>query len=259
MNASNTGFVETNLTQDDVLVVQSLIESRARSVATTAAEFAWLTTDARYRNAITTEYLVAKCSQKGNHGRTEPLPLQDHQYEGQVRDRIAVEYGVVMDQFQNRFKDTTCDNLRTGSTKDRLRIYHDRLGYLGMKTFDLKAVPLPHLVESMFLYILDDIERKQKDARNHAGEQFLHRIGMEEDLLSYYKAHRKSNHGGASSALYAFNETESFSFRRQCMRSGLQTDVDAMKEADAKRSKTHPYQRTFYGSDGEHHEYKTTK
>jgi hypothetical protein len=247
MNASNHGFADSNLTQDDLVVVQNMVENRARAVATTAAEFAWLSTDPRYRNAVTMEYLVSKRGQQNEHIRLGPEPLRDYQYEGEARDRIAAEYGVVMDQFQNRFKDTTGDNLRTGCMEDRLRIYHDRIGYLGMKTFDVRAVPLRHLVESLFLYVLDDIERKQKDSRNHAGEQFLQRIGMEEDLLSYYKAHRKSNHGGASSALYAFNETETFSFRRQCMRSGLQTDVEAMKEADAKGSKTHPYQRTFYG------------
>jgi hypothetical protein len=168
-------------------------------------------------------------------------------YEGDLRDEVAAKYGVVMSQFQTRFKDQICESLKHSKSADRLNIYHDRIGYLGMKTFNFEGVSFPKMFEAMYLYILDDIEQKQKGDNNRAGFHFLERIGMETDLSTYYKAHRKSNHGGASSALYVFNESECLSFRRDCMRSGLKTDVDAMDEADNKKAKNHPYQRSFYG------------
>lgn len=251
------------LTPSDYVVIQQQIEERARSSASNEYNYQLLLNDSNFRSAVLREFIVAKkrfLQQTCNptlvvNQDVEKADVQDKSkasldYEGTRRDEIAAEYGVVMSQFQTRFRDTTADNLKNSSRSERLSIYHDRIGYLGMKTFDITGVPQRRLLEALFLYVLDDIEEKQRGGRGLAGTQFLERVGMDGDIASYYKAHRKSNHGGASSALYAFNEGECFSFRRDCMRSGLKTDVDAMDEADNRKAKNHPYQRSFYGHPG---------
>jgi hypothetical protein len=243
------------LNGNDYQAIQRRIEEQARANSANEFNYRCLVNDPQYRHAMTLDYINAKQKLLSSGQFGSYVGQQDRRqsgfsnatYEGIHRDRIAAEYGVVMSQFQNRFKDPTYENLRISSSGDRLNIYHDRIGYLGMKTFDLGGVAFQTMFEAMYLYILDDIEEKQRASRSRAGVHFLERIGMETDISAYYKAHRKSNHGGASSALYAFNESESFSFRRGCMKCGLKTDVDAMDEADNRKAKNHPYQRTFYG------------
>ncbi len=95
--------------------------------------------------------------------------------------------------------------------------------------------------------LLDEIEEKQRSTRSRSGLNFLERIGMDADVSSYYHGHRKSHHGGSSSVLYAFNDLESFSFRRSFMKHGLKSDMAAMDEADTRGTKNPPYQRSCYG------------
>jgi hypothetical protein len=248
------------LTPADYVVIQQQIEERARATASNEYNYQLLLNDNKFRSAVVREFIMVKkrflqqtCNPSlfvnQDTDKMDPMDKSktSSEYEGTRRDEIAAEYGVVMSQFQTRFRDTTADNLKNSNRSERLSIYHDRIGYLGMKTFDVTNIPQGCLLEALFLYVLDDIEEKQRGYRGLAGAQFLERVGMDGDISSYYKAHRKSNHGGASSALYAFNEGECFSFRRDCMRSGLKTDVDAMDEADNRKAKNHPYQRSFYG------------
>jgi hypothetical protein len=263
-NVMNHDIDYSVLTPADYLIIQQQIEERARANATTELNFHWLVNDSKYRNSVIRDFVIAKRrfverSQQqlsaslsttiGTQGGSATAPSSSD-YEGNRRDQIAADYGVVMSQFQTRFRDPTCDNLKKSSSVERLNIYNARIGYLGMKTVDIKAISPDFLLEALLLYVLDDIEEKQRGSKGLAGLQFLERLGMDADISSYYRAHRKSNHGGASSALYAFNESECFSFRRDCMRSGLNTDVDAMDEADTRKAKNHPYQRSFYGHPG---------
>jgi hypothetical protein len=265
------------LTAEDHQLIQFRIEQHARANSSSEMNYRCLVNDPKYQRAVVLHYINMKKSmmtrapsqgnqfnpnfnfgmesQQGtgfNAQSRHPFgvlqrPLPPRETEGALRDHIAQEYGVLMSQFQTSFRDTTYDSLKSDTSVNRLNNYQPKIGCLGMKTFDFNGVPDPVMFEAMFLYIVDDIEEKQRSARNRAGSNFLERVGMDEDIPSYYHAHRKSNHGGSSSALYSFNEAESFSFRRNCMKAGLKTDVTAMDEADNRKAKNHPYQRAFYG------------
>jgi hypothetical protein len=265
------------LTAEDHQVIQFRIEQHARANSSNEMNYHRLVNDPKYQRAVVQHYInmkktmMPRASSQANIlnpsfnfgtegqqgvgfgaqlgsslGVLQP-PVPPREEEGAFRDRIAQEYGVRMSQFQTSFRDKTYDNLKNDSSADRLNTYQPKIGCLGMKTFDFNGVPDPIMFEAMFLYIVDDIEEKQRSARNRAGSNFLERVGMDKDISSYYHAHRKSNHGGASSALYSFNEAECFSFRRNCMKAGLKTDVTAMDEADTRKARNHPYQRAFYG------------
>lgn len=266
------GFDLSILEPMDHQLINLQIEQQARANSSNEMNYQCLVNDPKYQRTIVQNYINTKKtimsrgihqshvfphrqvgaeSNNTAHNRN-PIETLHHscngqETEGAMRDRIAREYGVLMSQFQTSFKDNTYDNLKSDASHSRHNTYHPKIGCLGMKSFEFNKIPQQQMFEAMYLYIVDDIEEKQRTARNRAGFNFLERIGMDADLSSYYHAHRKSNHGGASSALYSFNESESFSFRRNCMKAGLKTDMAAMDEADARKAKNHPYQRTFYG------------
>ena len=263
------------LTPGDYLAIQGQIEEHARNRSAAMTDFTCLANDTTYHRVIVQHYINARKdinagkgikanSQTGGGGmdqayRSEAecifnqprMPRRGQEREepteGVLRDNLVAKYGVVMSQFQTNFRDKTIESLKTESSANRKKIYSNKIGCLGMKTIHRRIEPSVELFEAMFLYIIDDIEDNQRSGGNRAGVSFLERVGMAEDVSSYYRAHRKSNHGGASSALYSFNEAESFSFRRDCMKAGLRADATAMEEAEARNAKNHPHQRTFYG------------
>lgn len=271
------------LTPGDYHAIQAQIEEHARTRPPGMPDFACLANDNTYRRVIIQHYINARKeinarrdltadTQTGRFGATKAYGpggecgfdqqrppqirwesggagrVEEEPTEGALRDTLAEKYGVVMSQFQTNFRDKTIESLKTETPANRKKIYNNKIGCLGMKTIHRKIEPSAALFEAMFLYVIDDIEDKQRNGGTRAGVNFLERVGMDKDVSSYYRGHRKSNHGGASSALYSFNEAESFSFRRDCMKAGLLTDVAAMEEAETRNAKNHPYQRTFYSS-----------
>jgi hypothetical protein len=236
------------LNQQDYLIIQSRIQEQARGSSSNEMEYRFLVSDQSFCQSVVQTYVAIKRTLMANQGdRVSPKQPPKTESEGYMRDCLTEEYGVVMSQFQTAFKDTTYDSLKQGPSLQRSKVYQPKIGCLGMKCFDFEKIPQSAMVEAMYLYILDDIEEKQRAAKSRAGLHFLEKIGMDPDLSSYYHAHRKSNHGGASSIMYQFNDGETFSFRRSCMKRGLMSDKATMDEADAKKAKNHPYQRTFYG------------
>jgi hypothetical protein len=236
------------LNQQDYLVIQRRIQEQARGSSSNEMEYRFLVNDQSFCQSVVQTYVALKRTLIANQGdRASVKQPSRTESEGYIRDCLTEEYGVIMSQFQTAFKDTTYDSLKQGQSEERLKAYQPKIGCLGMKSFDFEKIPQPAMVEAMYLYILDDIEEKQRAAKSRAGLHFLEKIGMDPDLSSYYHAHRKSNHGGASSIMYQFNDGETFSFRRSCMKHGLMSDKATMDEADAKNAKNHPYQRMSYG------------
>jgi hypothetical protein len=247
-NASAADFDTNLLNQQDYLIIQSRIQEQARGSCSNEMEYRFLVNDANFCQSVLQTYIAIKRTLMVNQGDgASGKQSRNTESEGYMRDCLTQEYGVVMSQFQTAFKDTTYDFLKEGPSQERAKTYQPKIGCLGMKSFDFEKISQPAMVEAMYLYILDDIEDKQRAAKSRAGLHFLEKIGMDPDLSSYYHAHRKSNHGGASSIMYQFNDGETFSFRRSCMKQGLVSDKASMDEADTKRAKNHPYQRTFYG------------
>jgi hypothetical protein len=266
----------TMLNSHDYQAIHGRIEEQARITATNQMDYQFLMNDNSFRQAIAQGYITLKrasmprqgksfpglkessevsipCTQvspEGPNGKKDDFALHCNtrdEDESLLRDCIASRYGVIMTQFQTSFKDTTYDSLKTDCRDDRMKTYTPKVGCLGMKTFDFGTVSHSAMLEAVTLYILDEIEEKQRSTRSHSGLNFLERIGMDTDVSSYYHGHRKSHHGGSSSVLYAFNDLESFSFRRSFMKLGLKSDMAAMDEADSRGTKNPPYQRSCYG------------
>jgi hypothetical protein len=266
----------TMLNPHDYQVIHRSIEEQARMAASNQMDYQFLMNDNSFRQSVAQSYINLKGSSMSRHGK---LPLGSNESseigiprtqvspegpnatkhgsalhcktrdedESVLRDGIASRYGVIMTQFQTSFKDTTYDSLKTDCRDDRMKTYTPKVGCLGMKTFDFGAVSHSAMLEAVTLYIVDEIEEKQRNTRSRSGLNFLERIGMDTDVSSYYHGHRKSHHGGSSSVLYAFNDLESFSFRRSFMKHGLKSDMAAMDEADSRNTKNPPYQRSCYG------------
>jgi hypothetical protein len=264
------------LNSHDYEMIHRHIEEQARITATNQMDYQFLINDNSFCQSIAQSYITFKkssMSRKGEAslGLNESLEVgipctqvspegtsganddsEEHRNsrdedESVLRDRIASRYGVIMTQFQTSFKDTTYDSLKTDCREDRMKTYTPKVGCLGMKTFDFGTVSQSAMLEAVTLYILDEIEEKQRKTRSASGLNFLDRIGMDTDVSSYYHGHRKSHHGGSSSVLYAFNDLESYSFRRSFMKHGLKSDMTAMDEADSRSTKNPPYQRSCYG------------
>ena len=258
MNEAGKGSL---LTEMDCRLINQRIEQQARASTTDAQSYNRLINDEAYQQAVIANYLSAKRllmqeSGRGNEmgpmanqlgyaflHRTKEGTINMPERASTTRDRIAQEYGVVMSQFQTNFKDTAREALRTSNRQGRQDMYAPKIGCLGMKAFDFELIPPAVMLKALFNHTIEGIETRQLAVRRQLDIHFLDSIGMDHDISSYYQAHRKTNLGGASSYLHAFNETESFSFCQQCMKRGLETDVAAMDEAVAKKSKNHPCQR----------------
>ena len=276
--ANNTETKEidsSTLTYTDYQIIQGQIDEQARRMATSPLDYQQLLMNEDHRKGVMKRYIEGKqkmqrefgflnqgsnCNKEAIFGERKSEigssadPVQmfynaslQGQTDLQTRETIIEDFEVVMSQFKSKFKDTSNDSLRTDGTEQRLAKYPTKIGMLGSKMFDLDAIPTTQVFRAMFLYILDDIEAKQRASRNYAGIHFLERIGMDTDLSSYYRAHRKSNLGGTSGAIQNFNEQECFSFRRACSKAGLKSDVAAMIDASTRNAKTHPYERKSYG------------
>lgn len=267
------------LDASDYQILRLRIDQQARANASDEFSYRCLINDTNYQRGVTQNYIRAKKSlmanknNKSNETTVQQAPTaipkaSDSEIEPNkrkrcleseasavtlkssgeavIRDNIVKSYGVIMSQFETNFRDTTRENLKSDDENVREEIYKTKIGALGMKSFSFENIPLPDLIEAMLLYILDDIEMKERSLKNRGSCNFLRRIGMTSEVSSYYQAHRKNNHGGASCVLQTFNEHETFSFRKRCMKAGLQSDVTVMNEAVSKNSKNHPYLRTFY-------------
>ena len=93
--------------------------------------------------------------------------------EALIRDNIVKNYGVIMSQFETNFRDTTRENLKSDDENVREEIYKTKIGALGMKSFSFENIPLPDLIEAIALYILDDIEMKERSLKNRGSCNFL--------------------------------------------------------------------------------------
>jgi len=237
------------------------IEQHARTRAANDLDYQCLVSDMNFRCIFITQYIALKNKTNNStmqasldnslptNNTTDPQQLflrsfNQMETATEMQKRVIKEYEINTAQFQTKFKDTSYENLKKEPLHSRLLKYHNKIGCLGMKTFEFDHLSQPVILEAVLLYMIDSIEEKQRQGKmdDKPGHNFLCRIGMDQDVTSYYKAHRKSNLGGTSSALFLFNELKAFSFRRACMKAGLQTDVAAIQEAELKNAKTHPYE-----------------